>query len=204
MSFIPSLKATDLRVNPDEDACAVLLALAKCQQQTKSPTREQIGNINLPNAGGGDLAGDVEGDEKDVKEGSAMSPTNYQDGNINAPNSNESGVKTQEDKKEVAGKPSAEPKGKKLLPMNEDAGPRHDRSGNVIDCNQDDVFLSFQDPVYKAVMFDQFRRIGTRESREAATEMFNMFKQRGGRFFKLIHRTTQFVQVDEKVALASE
>lgn len=73
-------------------------------------------------------------------------------------------------------------------------------------------------PTYKAILFDQFRILGPTRDLEKesniSNELFLMFKDGGGRFFK-IHPTrvwsqypnqisSKHYEVNEKVALASE
>ena len=84
--------------------------------------------------------------------------------------------------------------------------------------NQNDVVLSMYNPTYKAILFDQFRILGPTRDLEKesniSNELFLMFKDGGGRFFK-IHPTrvwsqypnqisSKHYEVNEKVALASE
>ena len=84
-----------------------------------------------------------------------------------------------------------------------------DISGNQIELGQKDTILSFTNPTYKTIMFDHFRTLGTitdmDENRNAANELFQMFNERGGRFFKLIpHTRAQYQEVDAKVAFESK
>ena len=96
--------------------------------------------------------------------------------------------------------------------------PPVDGSGNPIKYNQNDVFLSMKNSVYKAVMYEQFRKMGIRsyvrgakgaelKDREniAAKEIFERFKKRGGRFFMLKQNAAnKGVLLDDKLALESK
>ena len=79
--------------------------------------------------------------------------------------------------------------------------------------NQNDSVLSMLNPTYKAVMFDQFRKLSpTRDSEkesDLSKALFQMFKDGGGRFFKAYYAnryqsSVQCYEVNEKEALASE
>lgn len=86
-------------------------------------------------------------------------------------------------------------------------------SSDRIMLNQNDSVLSMLNPTYKAIMFDQFRKLGpTRDSEKESNlsnELFQMFKDGGGRFFKAnyanhILSSFKCYEGNEKEALASE
>ena len=84
-----------------------------------------------------------------------------------------------------------------------------DISGNQIKLDQNDTILSFTNPTYKTIMFEHFKTMGTvtnmEENRNAANELFHVFNERGGRFFKLVrYRKAQYQEVDAKIALQSK
>ena len=88
-----------------------------------------------------------------------------------------------------------------------------DDSSDRIMINQNDSVLSMLNPTYKAVMFDQFRKLSpTRDSEkesDLSKALFQMFKDGGGRFFKAYYAnryqsSVQCYEVNEKEALASE
>jgi hypothetical protein len=87
--------------------------------------------------------------------------------------------------------------------------PMVDGSGNHIQFNNNDILLSFNDPTYKAIMFARFKKLGkdrnVEENNTTSNELFQLFKKRGGKFYKNIYRTAdQCEEVDDKTALTSE
>ena len=74
--------------------------------------------------------------------------------------------------------------------------------------NQNDIVLAMHNPAYKAVMFHQFQKLGpTRDPEKESNvskQLFQMFKDGGGRFFKANQYAFECYEVNEKVALASE
>lgn len=91
---------------------------------------------------------------------------------------------------------------------------RMKHSGQIMDCSGDpieytpnDVFLSYTIPAYKEAMFNKFRELDSdgSDSRGAAKEILDWFKEGGGRFFKLIDMKNKFFEeVGDEAALASE
>ena len=80
-----------------------------------------------------------------------------------------------------------------------------DASGNRIELSQNDVVLSFKNPAYKAFMFARFRAMNSAEgTKSVINEVFQMFKDRGGRFFKLQQNRTYFKEVGDDEAFKSE
>eukprot|EP00571_Detonula_confervacea_P000867 CAMPEP_0172328380 /NCGR_PEP_ID=MMETSP1058-20130122/60322_1 /TAXON_ID=83371 /ORGANISM="Detonula confervacea, Strain CCMP 353" /LENGTH=2122 /DNA_ID=CAMNT_0013045493 /DNA_START=119 /DNA_END=6484 /DNA_ORIENTATION=+ len=85
------------------------------------------------------------------------------------------------------------------------SAPLLDDSGNPIEYNQNDVFLSMKNPTYRAIMHEQYQKLGSVPTREgdkkSANEVFQRFKKRGGRFFKPQGQSTQYTEVNEEKAL---
>ena len=80
-----------------------------------------------------------------------------------------------------------------------------DASGNRIELSQNDVVLSFKNPAYKAFMFARFRAMNSAEgTKSVINEVFQMFKDQGGRFFKLQQNKTYYKEVGDDEAFKSE
>ena len=87
-------------------------------------------------------------------------------------------------------------------------------SSDRIMLNQNDIVLCMFNPTYKAVMFDQFQKLDPARDSEkesnVSKQLFKMFKDRGGRFFKAnqcasrCHTSIKCYEVNEKVALESK
>ena len=100
--------------------------------------------------------------------------------------------------------------------MEEDTTGTSSNTSTPTKHSEHDVFLSLKHPAYKAIMHAQFRELGRRKNtdeheaaeKNTASEVFQMFKRRGGKFFKLQHpatyRNTRYYEVDGDAALESE
>lgn len=81
-------------------------------------------------------------------------------------------------------------------------------SSDRVMLNQNDIVLTMHNPAYKAVMFDQYQKLGpTKDSEKESNvskQLFKMFKDRGGRFFNANQYAFECYEVNEKVALESK
>jgi len=87
------------------------------------------------------------------------------------------------------------------------SNPLTDVSGNLIKFNSNDVILSMSMTAVKSAMYQQFRKLGSqvagaaKETNKATDDIFHMFKNGGGRFFKFLkHSKTMCTEIDDKAA----
>ena len=112
-------------------------------------------------------------------------------------------------KKEVVDKaPPVEKPPVEKPPEATHSAPLLDEAGNPTEYNQNDVFLSLNDPYYKAAMHTEFKKLGPTWSERddiVADEVFQRFKMGGGRFFKQQpHVQGEYFEVVERAAAESE
>ncbi|KAL7537548.1 hypothetical protein ACHAXR_007900, partial [Thalassiosira sp. AJA248-18] len=84
-----------------------------------------------------------------------------------------------------------------------DSIPLFDVSGNPLQYNENDVFVSLKHPAYKSFMFEQFKILGPTTgtgNKDAARNLLQRLKKGGGKFFKLKDNIHTAVEVDENEA----
>ena len=83
-----------------------------------------------------------------------------------------------------------------------------DTTEDISNGTQCDVFISLKNSTYKFILFDQFKAIedgrATGKPSEVASEVFETFKKRNGRFFMWNVKLSQYEEVDENTAAKSE
>jgi len=99
-----------------------------------------------------------------------------------------------------------------------DDGPNSSKTSNTSDLDEEptnDVVLTLRDPTYLNVLHQYFKKLGPKTSPNnpdfteamAAKEVFDMFKNKGGKFLKLKNGRTfegGYIEVDDDEAMDSE